>query len=262
MVCGSAGAVGLVGRVGLLLLRTKPALQPRAETNKYGKGVEVFMAGTGGVKKAAQLPALQYYKLHAPGRRAITGRLQRTGTSMGGGTHTTTQGALIKTSRGRTKGRAEKTFLDEPANITGILSSRIVFMLNKMKKLNLSVIPSARLAMLEGVPREERHKYARLIMTDLTKGGRFKVLDYRPKGEEKNWKLKGLKNREDIERQIKAEEEIAEKNGFHFRRSEWLIIVDPKTMTGRPCIVDVKFTNMNEKLEKEWRGWCRKLGLI
>lgn len=152
------------------------------------------------------------------------------------------------------------------------LMPKIVFVLNYLKKYKFPVIPIAALA------KEMQHKSIlahwdslRLIMSDLTHGGKFTVVDYKSlKGTTRNSntmavnftsEVASLKNFEEIRRDIEYCEKAVSSLGFKFAGFEWLIVIDPKHNIGRPVIADVKDTVLSDELEKELKEWQNKIGL-
>lgn len=106
----------------------------------------------------------------------------------------------------------------------------------QLRKLKLSVLPTVRIL-------KEADGAKRLFLTDLSKGGQFKVLEYELKpssGGGINPELKNLNNFRKIIEQIEKEEHIARENGIDLGERAWQIQVNPETNTGKPFITDLK----------------------
>ncbi|MFA4907970.1 MAG: hypothetical protein WC602_06875, partial [archaeon] len=174
--------------------------------------------------------------------------IQETGFNLGGRTAGHSERVVVGIGR-RKAVLAEKKF----PNRRFILKPKNVFILNELRKLGLSAVPTARLA-IEG----KNWSGARQIMTDLTRGGKFRVADYRCL-EGTDLQVANLKNIRRIEAQIQSETGLAKKHGFLFEGREWLIVIDPKENIGKPYIVDVKNARLSDELNGKYVSWTKKI---
>ncbi|MBS3057631.1 MAG: hypothetical protein J4415_03305 [Candidatus Diapherotrites archaeon] len=195
---------------------------------------------------------LKRYKFYG-GKKIHTEAIEETGQDLGGRMSGTSRRILVKFKRKKPLPFAEKILKIE-SNATLM---QTVFILNQLKKIGLSTIPTARIAI--GKDPKTPEKRVRQIMTDLTCGGKLKVIDYAVDGHIMG-KTKELKNFEEIKKQITKENEIASEHGFKFDGNEWLIAVDPNTNMGKPYIVDTKGTQLNNRnLVKQYMEWQAQL---
>ncbi len=200
------------------------------------------------------------YEFHRPGRKPAKGRINETGGDLGGRTVGWSERVVVEVKgkgRHRNAPLAEKRFPDHYYTF----KSKNVFVLDALRKLGLSVIPTARLALRKDITRPGMlERPSKQIMTDLTRGGEFKVIDYKYAGGKVTSEVTGLRNFKEIQEQIQREQKIATSHGFRFDGSEWLIVIDPKTNMGKPYIVDVKATELKEEPARKLSAWRDKLG--
>ena len=206
---------------------------------------------------------IRKYEFHRPGRKPTSGRVKSTGVPLGGRMSGRSERVIVEVERkGKRKNvpLAEKVFFER---LFDCYKPKNVFILNKLRKLGLNAIPTAKLAIEkteQKISRIEREERARQIMTDLTRGGRFKVVDYQFEGMIES-EVRRLTNLKEIQAQIQREEQTANQHGFALKGKEWLIVIDPITKTGKPYIVDVKTVKLNQELERELIAWLKKLDL-
>ncbi|MFH1225606.1 MAG: hypothetical protein V1676_07465 [Candidatus Diapherotrites archaeon] len=164
--------------------------------------------------------------------------IEQTGQDAGGGVAGRSRRVLVTIGRKRLP-FVEKIF---KAGFEG-LYPRSVFILGELKKLKLSVPPRFMLS--------ERGS---IIMTDLSEGGKFKVVDYvNPGG--LNPQVHTLRNFNDIVHQMNEEGTKAAKHGFNLNAKNWLVVIDSEKNIGRPYIVDTKEVNMVSETQKKFLQW-------
>ena len=199
------------------------------------------------------MPAHKFYG----GRKTRIGTIKETGFDLGGRGHGHSERVTAKIGS-KSVTLAEKRFPHAEKVLPRMqadLKARNVFVLNELRKLGLNAVPTARFAIAEG----QSWSSGRQIMTDLSKGGKFRVIDYADEGRKLNPEAAKVRNIREIEEQIEKETRTAKSHGFNLMGFEWLIAVDPKTNSGKAFIADVKHTLVSPEQNSRYFEWKKKL---
>jgi len=86
----------------------------------------------------------------------------------------------------------------------------------------------------------ETESGTRCFLPDLTRGGKFKVVEFEDPTGGLTQEAKGLSNFAEVSREIAEQTQRASMGGFEIQDRAWLIVVNPKTNKGVPWVVDFK----------------------
>lgn len=194
------------------------------------------------------------YEFHRFGKKPFSADLGTHEGHLGEGKHGSVKNVKVVFGK-KTLNMAEK-FFNKP--IYEIFKARNVFIVNKLKGLRLSTVPAAWLAM-EG--QNKTYSAARHIMTDISRGGKFRIIEWCGQDLQESPGVEDLSNYREIKEKIKKETKIAQEHGITLNGREWHIAVDGKTNTGKPYIVDAKSAEVDMKVDAEFRKWLSDIGI-
>jgi len=86
----------------------------------------------------------------------------------------------------------------------------------------------------------------RCFMTDISRGGKFKVLEYSDRGDKPTIEAQSVSNFDEIQQSIRMQTQRASKAGYRLDPKTWLIAVDPATNRGKAYAADLKRAEKTE----------------